>query len=149
MQDQAWWVAWAFILVTVLGQCAAERRATRAEVQGLQDGIEARMAQLVPLTHQYQRLRDSVDVHHDWASRVAAIGMRSQILLLRDDRDRMERRLAELEDRDVRRFNDPTLPPRIGSGIRIMVNGRSADSTRGGGGDTIQFQAHLDSGDVE
>jgi hypothetical protein len=110
--------------------------------------VASKMAQADSLTAQYIRLRDTADVHRDWSARAIAVGLRSHILLLRNDRDHWERQLARLEGRPPRTFHGSSLPPPIDGDVRILVGGRNADSLVVPPGGSVQFQAQHDSGDV-
>jgi hypothetical protein len=149
----SWWMSpLALLFNAILGggwwwQYRAESRAERSEERTLGEAVASKADQLGPLTAAYIRLRDSADVSHDWSARAAAMGMRSQILILRDDRNRMERQLAALEGRPQRAFRDMTLPTPIGMDMRLIQNGRDAENIIMGGRESVQIEAQIDSGD--
>jgi hypothetical protein len=99
-------------------QYRADARAAREEHRTLREVVAA----------QYIRLRDTADVRHDWSARAIAVGLRSQVLLLRDERDHWERQLARLEGRPLRAFRSSSLPPPIDGDVRLMVDGQDADT---------------------
>jgi hypothetical protein len=156
LTSQVWWMSpLALVFSAALGggwwwQRQADARAEREEQRTIRDAVISKQAQIDVLTAQYIRLRDTADVHRDWPTRVAAIGMRTQILFLRDDRNRMERQLAAMEERLARPFHDTPLPPPLAGEIRLLMDGRDAQHIIAvPGGSTIQFTAQTDSGDVD
>src|SRR5689334_19673404 len=91
-----WWISSLLLfLSTFLGtgwcwQYHADARATREEQRHLRDQIAAKSSEVDSLIGQYIRLRDTADFRRDWSARAIAIGMRSRIITLLDDRDDRE-----------------------------------------------------------